>query len=111
MAGDRDVVRMVWGIRRLRASSPHRDCGRARDTVGRIVDTGRGQHARHCLGPLLVNVYSPSWSFTRSDFSMTVCIEKMLIPNVITLSNFPKRTALRNSEVLQENNFGPGLHR
>jgi hypothetical protein len=42
---------------------------------------------------------------------MTVCIEKMLIPNVITLSNFPKRTALRNSEVLQENNFGPGLHR
>lgn len=58
-----------------------------------------------------MNVYSPSWSFTRSDFSMTVCIEKMLIPNVITLSNFPKRTALRNSEVLQENNFGPGLHR
>ncbi len=42
---------------------------------------------------------------------MIACIEKMLIPNVITPSNFPKRTALESSEVLQENNFGPGLHR
>jgi len=30
----------------------------ARDTVGRVGDTGRGQHARRCLEPLLVNARS-----------------------------------------------------